>query len=193
MSKRKKWHGDKLELAAKVLFELPPSDSLPVFKRLSYDSVKILLDHVKAETQEGRGPSAHDSSVFKIPIARTHQATSTNALHIDDGPDANRQTIRSLTEMNCFATLADDEIKTILKHCDTSFWAPALKNSPPAIQQKIMNCMAPVAARLLKIEIDKVGSVNEQEEKLAREGIMHAAIHLATNRSHRAAATNSRV
>ena len=41
--------------------------------------------------------------------------------------------------------------------------------------------MAPVAAKWLETEIDEIGIVNEQEEKLAREGIIQATFRLATN------------
>ena len=161
MPKPNQLQHDKLKLAAKLLFELPPSDTLPVFKRLSIDNIKTLLDQIKEETPEGRGEYPRRINKFK----------KQESFHMSNG----------VADMKRLATLTDDEIKAILKHCDTSFWAPALKNAPVAIQQKIMNCMAPVAAKWLKTEIDEIGIVNEQEEKLAREGIIQATFRLATN------------
>ena len=184
MPKLRKLHGDKLKLAAKVLFELPPSVTLPVFKRLSIDNVRTLLDQIKEEAPERRGLPTNDSSLLKPHVAKTTQASDASEHHIDDCPDSNqpaKQTCCSLAGMKRFATLTDDQIKAILKHCDTSLWAPALKNTPVAIQQKIMNCMAPAAAELLKVEIDEIGDVNRQEEEQAREGVIDTAFRLATN------------
>ena len=183
MPKLKKLHGDNLKLAAKVLFELPPSVTLPVFKRLSIDNVRTLLDQIKEETPEGRGLPANDSFLLNPRVGRKTQSSDTNIHPIDDRQAPNqpaRQTDCSLVSIKRFATLTDGEIKAILKHCDTSFWAPALKNAPVAIQQKIVNCMAPAAAELLIVEIEKIGDVSQQEEKLARKGVIQTASRLAS-------------
>lgn len=184
MSELKKLHGNNLKLAAKVLFELPPSVTLPVFKRLSIDDVRTLLDQIKEETPEGRGLPTNDSSLLKPHVIKTTQSSDTNLHPIDDRQDSNQpaeQTDCSLVGMKRFATLTDDEIKAILKHCDTSLWAPALKNAPVAIQLKIMSCMAPAAAELLKVEIEKIGDVSQPKEKQAREGVIHTAFRVASN------------
>lgn len=191
-----KLHHDKIKLATKVLFELPPSESLPVFKRLSIDNLKTLLEQLKADSAEGRGPSTTNSSLHKtsvttapqendavehhVPIHKFKQQDPTIVASCHAANDTDEQTKNSLAGMNRFTRLTDDEIKEILKHCDTSFWAPALKNAPATIQQKIMNCMAPVAVGLLKVEIDKLEDISQMEEKIAREKIVHVAFQLAT-------------
>lgn len=184
MPNLRKLHEDKIKLAAKVLFELPPSDTLPVFKRLSIDGVRKLLDQIKDKPPKGRELSDQDLSLLKPPVVSSTRASDTNDHYIDDCQHAKKtaeQTNGSLAGMKRFATLTDDQIKAVLKHSDTSFWAPALKNAPASIQQKIMSCMAPAAVGLLKIEIDKLGDVNQRDEKLARERIIHTAFRLATN------------
>ncbi len=219
-----KLHHDKLKLAAKVLFELPPAETLPVFQRMSIDNVKALLDQVKDETvdrsgvgrngvehaavestwlkrrsAEGRGASVSDSFLPEPYVGTRSDPNGGNKRHLsindfkqpesirideriesNDSYETDDQANSSLAGMKRFALLSDDEIRAILKHCDTSFWAPALKNAPVAIKQKIMNCMAPAAVGLLKLEIDKLGSINKQDEKRARQGIVHTAFRLAT-------------
>ena len=83
MPKLRKLHGDKLKLAAKVLFELPPSVTLPVFKRLSIDNVRTLLDQIKEEAPERRGLPTNDSSLLKPHVAKTTQASDASEHHID--------------------------------------------------------------------------------------------------------------
>ena len=197
MPKPNKRYNDKLKLAVKVLFELPASVTLPVFKRLSIENVVTLLDQIKEETRESKELSVRESSMLKSQIATTRQLNRANehrlqidefkkqeSFRFEDCQSPNKpigQTSNSPADMIRLATLTDCEIKTMLQHCDTSLWAPALKNAPATIQQKIMNCMAPAAARLLKVEMAKFGDINQQEEKLAREGIIHTAVRLATN------------
>jgi len=187
----------KLKLAAKVLFELPPSDTLPVFKRLSIADIRTLLDQIKDGSSKGRGLAPNGSSLPKLNVCKATHSESTNRRHrqidefkkqapvVIENKDCQHadqlvsHTNSSMTDMKPFIALTDDEIKIVLKHCDTSFWAPALKNAPVSIQQKIMSCMAPAAAGLLKVEIDKVCDINKWDEKLARQNIIQTAIRLA--------------
>jgi len=87
----------------------------------------------------------------------------------------------SLVGIGRLTQMTDEQVKAVLRKCDTSVWAPAIKNAPEAIQQKVMNCMAPAAVGLLKIEIEKLDNLKPKQEQLARQIVVHAAFRIATS------------
>ena len=97
-------------------------------------------------------------------------------------PSTNNSTSKhSLVGIGRLTQMTDAQVKAVLKQCDTSVWAPAIKNAPVAIQQKVMNCMAPAAVGLLKIEIEKLGNIGPKEEQSARQAVVHTAFRIATS------------
>jgi len=88
---------------------------------------------------------------------------------------------QSITTIERIDALSDGQIKTILQSCDTSLWAPALKNAPVRVREKIFKCMAKTPASLLKMEIQQLPPVNSREEVIARQRIVKTVYDLASD------------
>ena len=168
---------DKLEFIARLLFKLPPKDALPIFRRLSADDVKTILDQLKRETPNV-SPSKSDQQTPVEQKTLNGVPQDHAELDLDELVAAEKTSLIGIANL---LQLTDVEIKTVLEHCDTSFWAPALKNANKTIQQKIMNCMAPPVVGLLKVEIERLDKVSLREEQLARLGIVQIACRLGNS------------
>jgi flagellar motor switch protein FliG len=94
-------------------------------------------------------------------------------------PDLAVKLQRSVFKIDRLETLEDDEIRTVLKHVDTSSWAPALKNASSSLKSRIFGCMAARAAELLGHEIEMMGHVEGVAEENARRNIIEVVMRLA--------------
>ena len=94
-------------------------------------------------------------------------------------PDLAVKLQRSVFKIDRIETLSDDEVRTILKHVDTSSWAPALKNAASSLKSRVFACMGARPADLLAHEIEEMGHVDGSVEELARQNIIQVVLRLA--------------
>ena len=94
-------------------------------------------------------------------------------------PDLAVKLQRSVFKIDRLETMSADQIRMVLKHVDTSVWAPALKNAPSSLKTKIYASMAAKPAELLAHEIDQIGHVDGAIEDLARQNIIQVVLRLA--------------
>lgn len=97
-------------------------------------------------------------------------------------PDLAYKLQRSAFKIERLLTLENVEIKVVLRHVDTSSWAPALKNAPTAVVEKILTNMAPEPSDILRLEIDQIGFVGKPIQDLARQNIIQVVLKLARER-----------
>jgi flagellar motor switch protein FliG len=95
-------------------------------------------------------------------------------------PDLANKLQRSVFKIDHLEMLENEELKTVLKHVDTSSWAPALKNASMSLQAKIFANMAPPVAKLLSGEMSEIGDVDSHIEGLAQQNIIQAVLNLAS-------------
>ena len=93
-------------------------------------------------------------------------------------PDLAFKLQRSVFGIERLEAFENDQIKTILKHVDTSYWAPALKNGSTGLMTKILENMADQPRELLAHEIDNMGHVNVDAEDEARKNIVKIVLRL---------------
>lgn len=94
-------------------------------------------------------------------------------------PDLAHKLQRSVFGIERLESLSSGEIRTILRHVDTSCWAPALKNAQSSLVTKILGNMAPGPAELLNHEIAEIGHIGENIEDIARQNIIQVVLGLA--------------
>lgn len=74
--------------------------------------------------------------------------------------------------------LDNADIQVILKHVDTSFWAPALKQASLKVREKVLGNLAPRVAELLSAEIAEIGPIDNQIAAHAQSQIINVCIQL---------------
>ena len=94
-------------------------------------------------------------------------------------PDLARTLQRSVFGVERLFQFTDQDIKTVLKNVDTSYWAPALKNAGAELIEKILSNMALAPRELLSHEIAEIGYVDSVQEDTARRQIVNAVLDLA--------------
>ena len=93
-------------------------------------------------------------------------------------PDLAGTIQRSVVGFERLQSLSDAEMLTLLRHVDTSHWAPALKNAPSSLVARVFKPMAPSVVALLQREIDEVGIVDGSLEDDSRRRIVEALVKL---------------
>lgn len=94
-------------------------------------------------------------------------------------PDLALKLQRSVFKIERLEKMPIDQIRVILRHVDTSVWAPALKNASSELKSKILKSMAARPAELLAQEIDQIGHVDGAIEDLARQNLIQTILRLA--------------
>jgi len=94
-------------------------------------------------------------------------------------PDLAYKLQRSVFGIDRLSSMNEETIKTILANVDTSYWAPALKNARPELQNKILENMGSDPRELLAHEIDEIGRVDSKTEDEARKNIVQIVLRLA--------------
>jgi flagellar motor switch protein FliG len=170
-----------------VLSSLPPKTSSATLASLSNQQQRCdvmrqlcfigeITESDLVELRFSIGQNLKRVLVAATAVAEEQLALTDSSADIVD--DANQ---RSMTTIERLDALSDEQIKTIMQSCDTSLWAPALKNAPTRVREKIFNCMASVPASLLKLEIQQLPSVNDIDEVIARQQIVKTVFDLASN------------
>lgn len=130
--------------------------------------------------------NAHDSKGIGLTVAvdmlsYSDEPTRESLLaHIEQiDPDLAMKLSRSVVGFDRLNQLSKAQLKIILKHVDTSSWAPALKYASSKIRQNVYDAMAKPAVKILQQEIDELGRVDADLEQLSRQNIMHTVMDLA--------------
>ncbi|MFK7769199.1 MAG: FliG C-terminal domain-containing protein [Mariniblastus sp.] len=117
------------------------------------------------------------SGLLSCSDSETREALLTHVSQTD--PDLAVKLQRSVFKLDRLETMEPSTIQVILKHVDTSSWAPALKNASTELQSKILNCMGQRPAELLAHEIDEIGHVTAPVEEIAQQNIVQVVLRLA--------------
>ena len=94
-------------------------------------------------------------------------------------PDLAYKLQRSVFGIERLVGMPDEDIKLILKHVDTSNWAPAIKNASLDLIEVILNNLGENPRVLLAREIEESGLVSEEDEGVARKNIIQVVLELA--------------
>ncbi|MDG1874824.1 MAG: FliG C-terminal domain-containing protein, partial [Mariniblastus sp.] len=95
-------------------------------------------------------------------------------------PDLASKLQQKVIRVDQIELLSDSDIKTLLKHVDTSMWAPALKNGSHVLTARVLENMAEAPRALLAYEIDTMGCVSEDAEEAARNSIVKIVLRLTS-------------
>lgn len=117
------------------------------------------------------------ANLLSCSDAATREALLTHVSQSD--PDLAHTLQHSVFGIERLQELNDSDIKTVLKHVDTSCWAPAVKNAGPKLIEKILNNMAESPRELLSLEIAEIGDVDSDLEDEARRNIVKTVLTLA--------------
>jgi flagellar motor switch protein FliG len=86
---------------------------------------------------------------------------------------------KSIFRFENIRNLDDLDILVILKHVDTTFWAPALKPASKQVRDKLLGNMAPQVAKMLNHEISEMQLSDEQVALHAQAQIVKVCVQLS--------------
>lgn len=98
-------------------------------------------------------------------------------------PDAVREISTGIMQFADLEKIADSDMKLLLRHVDTSCWAPAMKHAPLGLCKKILGNMASKPAKILTREMQALGYVDKHIATHAQQQILAAYLRLAEVRN----------
>lgn len=85
----------------------------------------------------------------------------------------------SLVQFEDLSRLNLPMVRTVLRHIDTSWVAPALKNASASVKRTVLDAMAPGVVQIVQREMDQLVRVNKASESQARLGFIQTMVELA--------------
>jgi flagellar motor switch protein FliG len=94
-------------------------------------------------------------------------------------PTLARELRQSLFQFEDLVRLSNDDIRTVLKHVDTSLWAPALKLASLPIRKKVLLNMAVRPREILNQEMQSIRRIDAYIRSAAQAQIISHCVQLA--------------
>ena len=178
------------EIGSGIVNEMPPETRVSVLRRMcqteEFDKTRI---NQLGRILQSRLDKLLNKDLYKkqgVEVAtrllscvdpKTYDSILSYLDHKD--PDLASKLKESVFNFSDLQNLNDRELKTILKSVDTSYWAPALKNSSLEMRQKIICNLAAKPAELLTFEISHMEPLSKTRVHDAQQQIVTICLQLA--------------
>ena len=177
------------DCAAETLNSLEPESRVSVLRRLcevdDYDSQDVANLSLVLQSRINKLTSSKQFNTKGVEIATrmlncSDDESQTQILEYleCESPELAYTLEESIFKFADLKSLPNDEIKLLLSRVDTSYWAPALKNSSLNLKQKILNNLAESPRELLSTEISEFGPVESFVAKQAQQSILQTCLEM---------------
>jgi flagellar motor switch protein FliG len=146
----------------------PAADCSALASALKKRLNKILVAHANAP--KSGVSNAAQLLQYSEPVTQGEIFTGLAA----DCPELPNELSSPLLQFGDLASFSEADMKVLLRSVDTGLWAPALHSAPLGVRHKVLNNMAPKAARILVDEIKRLRCVTTNESRAAQQKIMAA-------------------
>lgn len=131
---------------------------------------RVLLAKIKSQaecrTSEGRNYAARTLRYLGADLQE--EITTQLAAESDAGADLNRE----LLAFEDLADFSDAHMRELLRQANTALWAIALFRADKRVLDRVVECMAPTAAKLLLKEIRETLWVSQADQVRARRALV---------------------
>ncbi|MCH2178494.1 MAG: hypothetical protein MK106_06785 [Mariniblastus sp.] len=178
------------DVGSGVVNEMPPETRVSVLRRMcqteEFDKTRIknLSQILQARLNKLLNKDLYKKQGVEVATRllscvdpKTYDSILSYLDHKD--PDLASKLKESVFNFADLQHLNDRALKTILKSVDTSYWAPALKNSSLEMRQKIIRNLATKPAELLTFEISHMEPLSKNRCHEAQQQIVTICLQLA--------------